>query len=62
MSVAKKKPESYLGLYKASSEISSEKKAVDDLRQKISGLLEHDPKMARKAALILEMWLRSKSK
>lgn len=62
MTVAKKKPASYLELYKVSSEVSSEKRAVDDLRQKISGLLERDPQMARKAALILELWLRQKSK
>lgn len=61
MSALKKKQGTLQGLY-ATSQVSSEKKAVDDLRAKISGLLERDPQMARKAAIILELWLRSKTK
>lgn len=62
MTAAKKKSQAYQGLYAVSNDTSSEKKAVEDLRQKINGLLERDPAMARKAALVLEMWLRQKAK
>lgn len=62
MSVAKKKPLGLNGLYAVSNDTSSEKKAVSDLQRKITGLLDRDPAMARKAALILELWLRQKSK
>lgn len=61
MSALKKKPGPLQGLYAASS-ASSEKKAVDDLRNKINGLLEQNPHLARKAATILELWIRSKTK
>jgi hypothetical protein len=58
---ALKKPvESYQKLYADSP--SPEKKAVMDLQNKITGLLESDPRMARKAAQIIELWLSQKSK
>jgi hypothetical protein len=41
---------------------SPEKKAVEDLRNKINGLLERDPHKVRKAAQILEHWLIDKKK
>jgi hypothetical protein len=34
---------------------------VVDLKNKITGLLESDPRMARKAAQIIELWLAQKS-
>jgi len=60
MSALKKPVPRYQGPYGTSP--SPEKKAVDDLTKKINGLLERDPSMARKAALIIEQWLRQKSK
>jgi hypothetical protein len=57
---ALKKPvTSYQKLYADSP--SPEKKAVVDLKNKITGLLESDPRMARKAAQIIELWLAQKS-
>ena len=61
MSALKKKQGTLQGLY-ASTDSSSEKKAVEQLREKINGLLERDPSMARKAALVLSQWLRHKPK
>ncbi len=59
MAAQKKPVESYQKLYADSP--SSEKKAVLDLKNKITGLLELDPRMARKAAQIIELWLAQKS-
>jgi hypothetical protein len=58
---AQKKP-SLLGLYGNPTPVSPEKKAVEDLRSKLNGLLESDPRLARKAALILELWMRQKTR
>jgi len=60
VSALKKPHSSYQGLY--GSTTSPEKKAVQDLTQKINGLLTDRPEMARKAALVLEKWLRQKGK
>jgi hypothetical protein len=54
----KKTAHNYNKLYSVSS--AQDKKIVEDLKQKLNGLLERDPKMARKAALIIEQWLRQK--
>ena len=60
MSAQKKPTSAYLGLYADSP--TPDKGAVEDLKKKINGLLLQDPKMALKAARILEMWLRHKPK
>jgi hypothetical protein len=60
VSAVKKPSTAYQKLYGTSS--SPEKKAVEDLTQKINGLLNSKPEMARKAALILERWMRQKTK
>ncbi|MBY0518538.1 MAG: hypothetical protein K2P81_16620 [Bacteriovoracaceae bacterium] len=58
MSAQKKPAHNFHQLYAVSP--SQDKKIVEDLKQKLNGLLERDPKMARKAALIIEQWLRQK--
>jgi len=44
------------------AEPTPEKKAVESLRSKIQHLLEQDPKMQKKAAQILELWLNKSKK
>ena len=39
-----------------------DKKSIEALKERLNGKIQNDPKLARKAALILEQWLKSKPK
>ncbi len=39
-----------------------DKKVIEALRERLNKQIQSDPKMAKKAALVLEEWLRKNSK
>jgi len=39
-----------------------DKKTIEALRERLNDKIQKDPKLARKAALILEQWLQKKPK
>lgn len=39
-----------------------DKKTIEALRERLNDKIQKDPKLAKKAALILEEWLKKKSK
>jgi hypothetical protein len=39
-----------------------DKKTIEALRERLNNKIQNDPKLARKAALILEHWLNKKPK
>jgi hypothetical protein len=39
-----------------------DKKIIEALRERLNNKIQNDPKLARKAALILEQWLNKKPK
>lgn len=59
MSALKKPAHRFQGLY---AQPTPEKKAVESLVAKIQHLLAQDPKMQKKAAQVLELWLNKSKK
>jgi hypothetical protein len=55
-----KKPKDFSGLYKTSENTSplDDKKKVEALKQRLNNLILKDEKLQKKAALILELWLK----
>ncbi len=39
-----------------------DKKAIEALRERLNKKIQSDPQMAKKAALVIEAWLRTSSK
>ena len=64
MAAPKFSPSQLAALYKDKSHDKNlhEKKSVEQLIEKLNGQIQKDPKLAKKAALVLEHWLNKKSK
>jgi hypothetical protein len=62
MGAPKLKPSSYAKLYeeKSPSKNLHDKKIVESLIERLNGKIQKDPRLAQKAALIIENWLKKK--
>ncbi len=58
MGAPKKGVGEFAKLYSTPSHAQAEKRAVEQMVRKLNDQLQRDPRAARKAALILERWLR----
>ena len=60
MAAPKLKPSDYAKLYQVGTNDKNlhDKKTVESLQSRLNGLIQKDPKMAKKAALIIEQWLK----
>ena len=62
MAAKKMRPEEFQKLYLEAQNNLHEKKVVESLKKKLNDRISKDPKLQKKAALIIEDWLNKKTK
>lgn len=64
MAAPKLKPSDYAKLYQVGANDKSlhEKKTVESLIERLNGKIQKDPVLQKKAALIIENWLKKKTR
>lgn len=60
MAALKLKPSEFAKLYQEGNNDKNlhDKKTVESLQKRLNDLIQKDPKLAKKAALVIEQWLR----
>lgn len=60
MGAPKLRPSDYAKLYQAGPDDKTlhEKKIVESLQKRLNDMIQRDPKLAKKAALVIEQWLK----
>ena len=60
MAAPKLRPSDYAKLYQVGADDKNlhEKKIVESLQKRLNDMIQRDPKLAKKAALVIEQWLK----